>query len=161
MRSDLTYREPREADIDAITELEALSFPSPWKREFFSSELVMSGRFSLVVEAPDGHLIGYLFTMHYLDELHVNKVAIDPEWRRFGLATKLMERCFAFASRNGIRTITLEVRESNHPARALYARLGFTEAYVRPRYYPEGESAVVMVRHGDDEVGRRKAEGES
>jgi len=160
MRSDLTYREPCEADVDSIAELEAASFPSAWKREFFSSELVMAGRFNLVVETPDGHLVGYLFTMHYLDELHVNKVAIDPEWRRFGLATKLMERCFTFASDNGITTITLEVRESNHPARSLYGHLGFTEAYVRPRYYPEGESAVVMVRRAD-EVGSRKTEGES
>ena len=106
----------------------------------------MEGRFNLVLETGDGRLIGYLFTMHFLDELHVNKIAVDSEWRRAGLASKLMERCFEFARQNEIRSITLEVRESNEAARGLYRSLGFVEAYVRPRYYPEGESAVVMVR---------------
>jgi ribosomal-protein-alanine N-acetyltransferase len=109
----------------------------------------MTGRFNLVVETRDGVLIGFLFTMFYLDELHVNKIALVPAWRRFGVATVLMEHCFQFASANGITSITLEVRESNEPARALYRALGFTEAYIRPRYYPEGESAVVMIRRMD------------
>lgn len=146
MRTDLTFRVPRASDVEAIAALEAESFPSPWKAEFFASELELSGRYNLVLINGTGKLIGYLFTMHYLDELHVNKVAIDAAWRRFGLARALMERCFAFALENDITSITLEVRESNAAARALYRALGFTEAYVRPNYYPEGESAVVMAR---------------
>jgi ribosomal-protein-alanine N-acetyltransferase len=146
MRTDLTFRAPRASDVEAIAALEAVSFPSPWKAEFFASELDLAGRHNLVLITGEGRLIGYLFTMHYLDELHVNKIAIDPEWRRFGLARALMERCFDFARGNDITSITLEVREANSAARALYRDLGFTEAYVRPNYYPEGEAAVVMAR---------------
>lgn len=146
MRSDLAFRAPTGRDLEAITALEAASFPSPWKVEFFASELGLANRFNLVLETSDRRLVGYLFTMFFLDELHVNKIAIAPEWRRFGLASEMMERCFAFARENGIATISLEVRESNAPARALYGRLGFVETYVRPRYYPDGESAVVMTK---------------
>jgi ribosomal-protein-alanine N-acetyltransferase len=146
MRSDLSFRSPRVTDLVAIAALEEKSFRSPWKEEFFAAELCTPGRFSLVVESDSGRLLGYLFTMHFLDEMHVNKIAVDPAWRRGGLATAIMDRCFAFAIEKGIRVITLEVRESNTAARALYGILGFEEAYVRPRYYPEGESAVVMVR---------------
>ena len=124
--------------------LEGASFPSPWKVEFFASELNAVGRFNLVVVTTDGRLIGYLFTMYFLDELHVNKIAIDASRRRSGLARELMRRCFEFADANDLRTISLEVRESNGAARALYRELGFVESYVRPDYYPEGESAVVM-----------------
>jgi len=146
MPSDLTFRPPRESDLEAIAALEALSFVSPWKAEFFATELDVASRYNLVVETGEGKLIGYLFTMFFLDELHVNKIAIDEEWRRVGLARDLMQRCFDFAGANGITTITLEVRESNDAARGLYRALGFTEAYVRPQYYPEGETAVVMLK---------------
>ncbi len=124
--------------------LERASFPSPWKTEFFASELNAAGRFNLVVVTTDGRLVGYLFTMYFLDELHVNKIAIDTERRRSGLARELMRRCFGFADENDLRMISLEVRESNVAARSLYREFGFVESYMRPDYYPEGESAVVM-----------------
>jgi ribosomal-protein-alanine N-acetyltransferase len=57
-----------------------------------------------------------------------------------------MKRCSDFASANGITTISLEVRQSNRGAQAFYKELGFAATYVRPRYYPDGEAAVVMVR---------------
>jgi [ribosomal protein S18]-alanine N-acetyltransferase len=146
MRSDLTFRSPLESDVEAIAALEAKCFEFPWKAEFFASELDAFGRYNRVLETPDGTLVGFLFTMHYLDEMHVNKIAVDPEWRRFGLGTALMDECLAFAEANGITSITLEVRESNVAARGLYRTLGFVEAYHRPRYYPDGEAAVVMER---------------
>jgi [ribosomal protein S18]-alanine N-acetyltransferase len=146
MRSDLTFRSPLASDLEAIAALEAASFVSPWKAEFFASELDVAERYNLVLESPDGRLVGYLFTMYCLDELHVNKIAVDPAWRREGIATGIMNRCFSFAEENGIVSITLEVRESNTAARALYRALGFSEIHLRERYYPDGEGAVVMER---------------
>ena len=55
-----------------------------------------------------------------------------------------MAKCFEFARINDVLTVSLEARESNDSARALYSRLGFAEVYVRQRYYSDGESAVVM-----------------
>lgn len=144
MRSDLRFRAPLESDLHAIAALEEKCFASPWKTEFFASELSAPGRYNLVLEIPDGRLVGFLFTMHFLDEMHVNKIAVDPEYRRFGLGTALMDECFAFAEAHAITSITLEVRASNAAARGLYRTLGFVEAYHRPRYYPDGEAAVVM-----------------
>ena len=40
----------------------------------------------------------------------------------------------------------LEVRKSNESAQAFYRHLSFESSYIRPRYYPDGESAVVMTR---------------
>jgi ribosomal-protein-alanine N-acetyltransferase len=133
------------ADVDAIHRLEKEAFPAPWRREFFESELRSSGRLNVVARS-DGEVIGYLFAMWLFDEMHVNKIAVAEKERRRGVARALMRECDAFAIRNGIRTISLEVRESNEPAQAFYRTLGFASLYVRPRYYPDGEAAVVMMR---------------
>ncbi len=135
-----------EADVEAIHRLEMFAFPQPWKREFFASELDASGRFNLVARRS-ARLIGYLFAMWLFDEMHVNKIAVDESERRKGIADALMDRCFSFARAQRIRTISLEVRQSNQGAQDFYKHLHFVPTYVRPRYYPDGEAAVVMTRH--------------
>lgn len=132
-------------DVDAIHALEVAAFPSPWKREFFTSELYSSGRFNLVARRSR-RIVGYLFAMWFFDEMHVNKIAVDESERRKGIADALMDRCFAFARQQRIRLISLEVRQSNTGAQEFYRHLHFEPTYVRPRYYPDGEAAVVMTR---------------
>jgi len=87
-----------------------------------------------------------VFAMWFFDEMHVNKIAVAERARRQGIANALMQRCLDFARANGITTISLEVRQSNSGAQGFYEYLGFHAHYVRPRYYPDGEAAVVMVR---------------
>ena len=140
----LVIRGATRADLDAVVELEAMSFPVPWKREFFAQEFDAIGRYNIVATTEGGDLVGYVFAMHFLDEMHVNKIAIAPSWRRKGAAVLLMEECFSFARLNHVSSVSLEVRESNEAARALYRSLVFEESYTRPRYYPDGESAIVM-----------------
>jgi ribosomal-protein-alanine N-acetyltransferase len=132
------------SDVDQIAVLEKASFPSAWRREFFESELEADGRFNRVVRAG-GRIVGYCFSMYFLEEMHVNKIAVAAAWRRRGVAKMLMDDAMVFARGRGVATVALEVRESNQAARAFYAALGFEERYRRPRYYPEGETAVVMV----------------
>jgi ribosomal-protein-alanine N-acetyltransferase len=143
--ADVDIRAAAPRDIDAIHELELRAFPAPWRREFFESELRASGRLSLVARR-EGEVIGYLFAMWFFDEMHVNKIAVAEEERRRGVALKMMEHCFRFARANRIESISLEVRESNIGAQEFYKRLDFEPTYKRPRYYPDGESAVVMMR---------------
>ena len=133
------------ADIDAIHRLEEASFPSPWRREFFESEMRGDGRLNLVARR-DGAVIGYLFAMWFYDEMHVNKIAVLEKERRRGIALALMKQCTDFALRGGLKSISLEVRQSNGGAQAFYHQLGFDTLYVRPKYYPDGEAAVVMMR---------------
>jgi ribosomal-protein-alanine N-acetyltransferase len=142
---DLEIGEARMGDLEAIHRLEVSSFPAPWRRDFFESELRGDSRFHLVARRG-GLLIGYLFAMWFFDEVHINKIAVAESERRKGIADALMDRCLAFARANGVTTISLEVRQSNRGAQAFYEHLDFEPTYVRPRYYPDGEAAVVMVR---------------
>lgn len=134
-----------QADILEIDALEQRAFPLPWRREFFESELRGSGRYALVARRG-GALAGYVFAMWFFDEMHVNKIAVDERLRRQGVALALMEECLRFARANQIKTISLEVRKSNEGAQAFYRFLDFEPTYVRPRYYPDGEAAVIMVK---------------
>ena len=143
--ADVEIRNAGTRDLDAIHALEVRAFPSPWRREFFENELRASGRLSLIARR-EGIVIGYLFAMWFFDEMHINKIAVTEEERRRGIAGKLMEHCFRFAKANHIRSISLEVRETNIGAQEFYKQLDFAATYKRPRYYPDGESAVVMMR---------------
>jgi [ribosomal protein S18]-alanine N-acetyltransferase len=132
-------------DLDDIARLEAEAFPAPWKREFFDSELRATARYNRVARDAKQRLLGYVFAMHYFDEMHINKIAVIEEARRGGIATALMNDCISFAREHDIRTISLEVRKSNAGAQAFYNRLHFSPVYVRTNYYPDGEAAVVMM----------------
>ena len=145
MRDDVVIEAATRADVDGIHRIEEASFPAPWRREFFLSELSSDGRYSLVAR-QHGEVVGYLFAMWIFDEMHVNKIAVDAPLRRQGIADALMARCFDFARRNHVQTISLEVRLSNAGAQEFYRHLDFESSYLRPRYYPDGEAAVVMVR---------------
>jgi ribosomal-protein-alanine N-acetyltransferase len=142
---ELEIRAAAKSDVTAIHRLEEAAFPSPWRREFFESELRAEGRFNIVA-TRGGKLVGYVFGMWFLDEMHVNKIAVVEEERRHGVAARLMDRCFEFARANGVKIMSLEVRKSNSGAQLFYKRLDFRAAYVRPKYYPDGEAAVVMTR---------------
>lgn len=142
---DLEIVPATAADVDAVHRIEQASFPSPWRREFFALEVVGESRYNIVAK-ENGVVVGYLFGMWIFDEMHVNKIAVEASHRRRGIAHALMERCFDFAAQHGVSTISLEVRQSNRAAQEFYRFLEFETSYIRKRYYPDGEAAVVMVR---------------
>jgi [ribosomal protein S18]-alanine N-acetyltransferase len=147
MASSTRIRDTERGDLAAIAELEAAAFPSPWKLEFFASELVAPSRYNRVVVDASVRLFGYVFAMYFADEMHINKIAVVEAARRLGIATELMADCASFARSHHVATISLEVRQSNEVAQAFYRKLAFQPLYVRPRYYPDGEGAIVMIAH--------------
>jgi ribosomal-protein-alanine N-acetyltransferase len=138
-------RDARRTDLDGVASLERLSFPVPWKRDYFEVEIGAPWRFNRVA-LSGGALVGYVFCAFAGGEVHVNKIAVAPSFRRQGVASALMDEVFAFASRVNAEEMYLEVRVSNRSARVFYAGLGFAEAGRRARYYLDGEDALVMVR---------------
>lgn len=145
MAESIVIAPATRADLDAIDRIERESFDEPWLRDFFASELEADQRLNLVAKR-DSIVAGYLFSMWIFEDMHVNKIAVASTERRKGIADALMERCIDFARAHQIETISLEVRRTNDDAHAFYQHLGFAVSYIRPRYYPDGESALVMVR---------------
>ncbi|MEA2327179.1 MAG: [ribosomal protein S18]-alanine N-acetyltransferase [Thermoanaerobaculia bacterium] len=133
------------ADLREVHALEVRCFPSPWRREFFESELTNDGRYNLVARR-NGVVAGYLFATWFADEMHINKIAVDATLRRQGIALAMMQRCLGFAAEHAVTSMWLEVRSSNDEAQQFYNFLGFEAEYIRNGYYPDGEAAVVMMR---------------
>lgn len=95
----------------------------------------------LSAEAP---LVGYAGGWVVDGDLQILKVGVDPAWRRHGIARVLLARVADDARNLGARTSSLEVRAANAGAQALYAALGYEVLGRRPRYYSDGEDALIM-----------------
>ena len=133
-------------DLNAIERIERASYPTPWSRSMFASELAKPSSICLgAFDVDTDDLVGYLVISRYVDAWHVMNVAVAPSHRRRGIATMLLERLFELTAGHGRRGYTLEVRVSNADAIALYERLGFKSRGVRRGYYTDNrEDALIM-----------------
>ena len=142
--------EMKLADIHDLMEIEQLSFPTPWSKDLFVKEY--HSRFSKVFLAQSRHrakqkVRGYICLWFVFDEVHILNLACHPHFRRQSVATALLEHCLELFCNSGTKKVFLEVRESNHAARALYTKFGFKPIGLRKGYYTDTrEDAIVMFR---------------
>ncbi len=135
-----------EDDLDDVLRIENLSFPQPWTRGMFESELhnpVSSAFVERVAYKGEEVLAGYIVFWMVVGEAHIMNIAVAPELRGMGLAKRLLSFALNYMEQSGISSVFLEVRRSNTAARRLYEKFGFEEAFVRERYYGD-EDAIVM-----------------
>jgi [ribosomal protein S18]-alanine N-acetyltransferase len=132
------------SDLSAIEAIEQRAYPTPWSRSMFASELAKPT--SICLGAFEGaDLLGYVVNSRYVDAWHVMNVAVDPDRRRRGIATTLLERLFELTRDDERRGYTLEVRISNEDAIHLYEKLGFEPRGIRRGYYTDNkEDALIM-----------------
>jgi ribosomal-protein-alanine N-acetyltransferase len=166
VQSTVAIRPLNYSDLPQVLAIERRSFPTPWSLAMFVLELSRPSGVCLAVteveeaagranadgagraRARQQRLLGYLICSRYADDWHIMNIAVDPSFRRRGLAVALLEELFVRAGRD--RAYTLEVRTSNGPAIALYEKFGFRAAGVRKRYYQDtNEDALIMWRLGE------------
>jgi [ribosomal protein S18]-alanine N-acetyltransferase len=141
------------ADLDAIERIERASYPTPWSRSMFASELAKESSRSIAAVVAGDQLVGYLVLSRYVDAWHVMNVAVDPAHRREGIASAMLQRLFDLTHDDAERGYTLEVRVSNTAAISLYERFGFTSSGVRRGYYTDNrEDALIMWRAAGEPV---------
>jgi ribosomal-protein-alanine N-acetyltransferase len=140
------FRRAGPADLPAVLAIERASFGVPWSEAAVRPELVDDGRHLPVLAVVGDHVAGFALIWVIVDELHLVNFAIDPAFRRRGVGRALLEEIFRLARERGLLRVTLEVRESNEAARALYRGFGFVEVALRPDYYPDTrENALIML----------------
>jgi len=145
----LTVDAMRIGDIEAVHEIERLSFSTPWPSYAFEQELAGNRLARYVVAraaAPNGErIVGFAGVWLMVDEAHITTFGVHPDWRRRGVGRRLLLRLADLALELGAARLTLEVRVGNEAAQALYRSFGFRVAGRRPRYYTDdGEDAYVM-----------------
>ena len=136
------------ADLDGVLAIEDASFNNPTTREWYEAELKRPEVcYIYVLRTDQCPVAAFCAFWRVVDQIHINNLAVRPEFRGQGLATRLLEAVMAEAGQMGVHSATLEVRRSNTPALRLYAKAGFNEAGVRRSYYTQPvEDALVLVK---------------
>ncbi len=137
-----------DADLDGVLAVEAESFTNPWTREMYDWELRNRSVCHIyVVRTDDCAVAGFCAFWFVFDEIHINNVAMRPQFRGHGLGSTLLRHALAEAARLGARRATLEVRASNDGALRLYERLGFHVAATRRNYYTSPVEDALILWH--------------
>ncbi len=131
------------SDVPAIAGIERAVFSDPWPQSAF---LELLGESSWIAEADAG-LVGYLFARAAADEAEILNLAVREDHRRRGIGRCLLETALGDFWRVGVRTVYLEVRESNEAGQTFYQALGFREVGRRRSYYQKPcEDALILAR---------------
>ena len=133
-----------KSHLAQVGAIERACFSHPWSEQLLEQELYNDMISLVVAEGEDGTVLGYGEVRAILDEGTLEKIAVAPQFRRQGVAEEILKAYLRFGQAH-LAFLTLEVRESNAPAIALYQKLGFQEVGRRKNYYREvHEDAILM-----------------
>ena len=133
--------------LPELETLEKRCFSLPWTEEMLMGQLPDDSHEFLAAESESGGLLGYVGMMTVLDEGYISNVAVAPEQRRQGIADALITELLERAALRALSFVTLEVREHNVPAIALYAKHGFAPVGLRKTYYEAPvDNAILMTK---------------
>lgn len=131
--------------VEGIKKIDDLCFESPWSLKSFESEL--SNPLAVYfVALLDKQVIGYCGYWWVFDEGQITNIAVHPDYRKKGIASKLIDEMVKKCSVTDVYSLTLEVRVSNLSAISLYEKYGFKRVGLRPKYYDNKEDAVLMTK---------------
>ena len=134
-----------QTHVAQIAQLEALCFSDPWSESSIASEL--SNPLSCWLVAVEGEKVaGYIGSQTVMGETDMMNVAVHPDYRRQGIANRLILTLVDALKKRGSHWLMLEVRQSNAPARALYEKLGFAEVGRRKNYYRNPKEDALILR---------------
>ncbi len=134
--------------LDEICAIENSCFSSPWSKDSFIFGLNNGQTQSYYTAISENKVVGYICIFHLFEEGELLNIATHPEYRKLGIAQKLIDKMFEVLKEKCVERVTLEVRESNTPAKTLYTKNGFTQFAIRKNYYTKPtENGIVMEKH--------------
>ena len=165
---DVHVRQAVQADLLAVLRIERASFDQPWPFSAFERYLGEPGFLVATVggdvskmylsgesrgddgsggndESVVGYVVANLVPNHGRPFGHVKDIAVHPDHRGDGVGSKLLDRALQVLEIGGARSVKLEVRASNDRALSLYGDFGFEYLRTVPRYYDDGEDALILV----------------
>ena len=145
--SDLVISESGSNFSAVLAALHAGAFEgvARWSESTFA-ELFATPGTQAFLASLQGEPVGFILIRAVLDEAEILTLAVSPEWRRRGVARKLLETVERELGRKKITRLFLEVSTKNASAEMLYRTCGFVTAGTRKRYYEDGSDAIVMMR---------------
>lgn len=132
---------------EKIAELEKTCFSSPWSESGLNEE-IDNLQSHFIVAVDDKNILGYIGVQEIVGEAYITNIAVFPEYRRQGVAQRLLQKAIDGAKQRDCIFITLEVRKSNSNAIALYEKLDFKNVGERKNFYTNPtENAIIMTKN--------------
>ncbi len=133
-----------EAYVDGIVNIENECFSAPWSEDSVRAELNNENAHFLAAVSGE-KVIGYIGVHEIVGEAYIANVAVSHKYRRFGVASALLDAAETGAKERGCVFISLEVRKSNVPAISLYEKRGYTVRGERKNFYSDpAEDGIIM-----------------
>ena len=143
---NLQIRKMTLEDVPTVLMLDQISFSLPWPERSFRFELTENIASRCWVAEVDGRIVGMVVGWLLVDEMHIATIATHPDYRRQGIASKLLLHTLWKSMDEGALTSFLEVRESNLTAQEMYLKFGYEKTGRRKRYYRDNdEDAILML----------------
>lgn len=143
--AELEIERMRRRHLRGVMAIERQVYPRPWSPNLFLSEMTEFRGRAYIVAKFGKDVVGYGGLMSYGDEAHVTTIAVDPDYHRHRIGTRILFELIQHALSLGARAVSLEVRVSNWGAQRLYGRFGFRPVGIRKNYYQEtNEDALIM-----------------
>ena len=140
-------------DVDDVLAIERKSFPTPWSRFSFQTELTHNQFAIYIVGRTSVGMVAYAGGWLVLDELHITNIAVDPAHRGQRYGRSILLALLSRAKAKGAKRATLEVRTGNEAAQKLYLKEGFFFKGCRKGYYTDtGEDALIMWKDNLDDI---------
>ena len=130
----VTIRHMEKRDAAPAAELEKKVFSQPWSEKAFR-DTVDNDNYIFIVAEHDSRIVGYIGCIVSLDGADITNIAVEPDYRRLGIANEMMKQVFLLLVRRGVCTLYLEVRQSNVGAQRLYEQNGFEKIGLRKNFY--------------------------
>ncbi|MEA1975582.1 MAG: ribosomal protein S18-alanine N-acetyltransferase, partial [Bacillota bacterium] len=132
---DENIRKMNIFDLKEVMRIEKISFVSKWTIDDFIYELIINTKATYFIYKIGNSIVAYIGIWILDDEIHISNLAVDPLFRRRGIARKLINRIIKEAYRVNIKTVSLEVRISNINAINLYENMDFEKNSILKDYY--------------------------
>lgn len=132
-------------DAPQLAELDKKCFSVPWSERAFENEINNENAVYKIARTEGSKTAGYCAFWKVLDEGQITNIAVAPEYRRRHIAYELLGELIKEAAAQGLAVMTLEVRESNRAAIALYERFGFKTVGKRQNYYTNPREAALLM----------------
>lgn len=142
----IDYKLMDSSHINGVYELSKICFSVPWTLDSISSEVENPlAKYVIAENLSTKEVIGYAGVWIVAGEGDITNIAVNPSYRKQGIASNILTKLFEICKENNCTDITLEVRTSNTAAQNLYKKFNFKEEGIRKKYYSDnGEDAIIM-----------------
>lgn len=142
----VTVKRMNAEDVDEVYSIEEIIHPGHhWSKDSFFNEIANNLAYYWCVKNTENKILGFIGTWQIFEEAHITTLGVAPEFRRQQLAQILIIQAIEECYKNMVKYVTLEVRESNVSAIALYEKFLFESIGMRKNYYQDNnENAIIM-----------------